>query len=312
MKKSVKYEHSLFSFLNKIIQKNNLLTEEKDIEISKYIVNKLNIKYLNISEQSMNILDLFNFQYTKCNDYYLINQSSPNFKKIYKNDLVLSGVIEINSKISKKISGEFKILRQNKNGDFKILKEQYLIDFNNRSEMMIVSDGYLYLNCQNFNNIMTFDGQKVISLLQKGINIIMDLRNNVGGDIDNVICWLSFLGFASKYVIDKGHNSINFQILNQKYSSRYFILCNSVTASSAEILINCLQRYSDCRVFGSKTHGKNVACVSKNYYNAKLSVPTYNIKVDNIPVEVNVNVYCGDINDYSFHDVIKLIEDREK
>lgn len=310
-KRHIKYEKSLFSFLNKIVSKNNLLTEDKDVEISKYIVNKLGIKYLNISEKSMNILDLFNFQYSKCNDYYLIVEDSPNFKNIQKNDLILSGVIEINSMSSEFFAGEFEILRQDINGNFEIFKEFYQIDFNNRSEMMFKIGNYLCLNAQNFNNMMYFDRKRIESYLKKGINIILDFKNNGGGDIDNVICWLSVLGFSATYTIDKTANSINFRILNSIYNNKYFILCNSATASSAEVFINCLQRYGDCVVIGTETYGKNVACVSKCYYNTKLSIPIYNIKVDNIISKVDIDLYCDDIDNYSFDNVIALINDKE-
>ena len=96
-----------------------------------------------------------------------------------------------------------------------------------------------------------------------------------------------------------------------EHNNKYFILCNSATASSAEVFINCLQRYGDCVVIGTETYGKNVACVSKCYYNTKLSIPIYNIKVDNIISKVDIYLYCDDIDNYSFDNEIALINDKE-
>ena len=132
-----------------------------------------------------------------------------------------------------------------------------------RTEIKILNDRTVYLNLTNFSKYTDKFMDENLSKLQSRPNIIIDLRDNRGGDID-VMVNISSMFLPKKTVIATDH----FRWLDIVYRSkkaqplkydRIIILQNQNSASSSENMIAALKDNLDnVELIGTKTFGKGI------------------------------------------------------
>ncbi|MEG2538174.1 MAG: S41 family peptidase [Clostridium sp.] len=222
-------------------------------------------------EVGMELVDINN---VRIEDYE--NKLRKKYKNISRN-LIASKVIESITSSYKKEKFILKFL-DNKKIEFNIEFYLYHIqDFitlcnekNNLNEEKKINiekiyDKTLYLNIPTFmeKNI----SERVIKSIKKNkncSNLVIDIRNNLGGYIeetkkftslfineDQVICYEETVNGVSELVVNKGT-----EFLTDKFK-KIIILCNEFTGSSAEfIFIKALKgRYNNVIIIGSETIG---------------------------------------------------------
>ncbi len=132
-----------------------------------------------------------------------------------------------------------------------------------RTEIKILNDRTVYLNLTNFSKYTDKFMDENLSKLQSRPNIIIDLRDNRGGDIDAMVN-ISSMFLPKKTVIATDH----FRWLDIVYRSkkaqplkydRIIILQNQNSASSSENMIAALKDNLDnVELIGTKTFGKGI------------------------------------------------------
>lgn len=132
-----------------------------------------------------------------------------------------------------------------------------------RTEIKILNDRTVYLNLTNFSKYTNRFMDVNISELQSRPNIIIDLRDNRGGDI-NVMVNISSMFLPKKTVIATDH----FRWLDIVYRSnknqplkydKIIILQNRNSASSSENMIAALKDNLDnVELIGTNTFGKGI------------------------------------------------------
>lgn len=138
--------------------------------------------------------------------------------------------------------------------------------------------------------IDAFDGdadveftQTIQEIRDKKINkLIIDLRDNMGGDVDmcnNIVSELVPQGTLVAYYDKKGKETVVETIDKVKEADfDIVILCNEYTASASEIMIGCLQDYGYATIIGETTYGKGVVqsmCTFDNGTAMKITTHTY-------------------------------------
>ncbi len=132
-----------------------------------------------------------------------------------------------------------------------------------RTEIKFPNDRTVYLNLTNFSKYTNKFMDENLSKLQSRPSIIIDLRDNRGGDID-VMVNISSMFLPKKTVIATDH----FRWLDIVYRSnknqplkydRIIILQNQNSASSSENMIAALKDNLDnVELIGTKTFGKGI------------------------------------------------------
>lgn len=93
-------------------------------------------------------------------------------------------------------------------------------------------------------------------------SLIIDLRNNTGGYVDQSIEIASYIvdeGSIILYEVDENKNEKAIKSDNSPFINLpIIILTNGGTASAAEILTGALQDLGKAKVVGEKTYGKGV------------------------------------------------------
>lgn len=132
-----------------------------------------------------------------------------------------------------------------------------------RSEIQILNDNTVYLKLVNFSTYTRDFMNDNIKKLKSRRNIIIDLMNNPGGDIDAMVD-ISSMFLPKKNIIatDK------MRLLNIVYKSKkdkpldydkIIILQNKNTASASENMIAALKdNLGNVRLIGEKTYGKGI------------------------------------------------------
>lgn len=158
---------------------------------------------------------------------------------------------------------EFKILRKNKIERITILRE-------NRTLPLVTSRvlgelkplGLISLNKFN-RGVCEKVSDAILDLKKKSVQgIILDLRDNSGGHIDESSCVAGlFMGplkeiFTLKFLDSKRHSEIYFSESAKIYDGPLVVLINSGTASAAEILAGAIQDYRRGLLMGTPTFGK--------------------------------------------------------
>lgn len=169
--------------------------------------------------------------------------------------------------VSNKIKGpegttvELEILRENET--FTKTIERKSIQINQmKSEKLENNIGYIKLMAFDTDANLEFE-KKVDELISQGIkSLIIDLRNNGGGIVDEVekIAEL-FLPKDKTIMIEK--NKIQEKIETKskkdaKYNLNVVIISNENSASASEILIGALKENGIAKIVGTKTFGKGV------------------------------------------------------
>lgn len=128
----------------------------------------------------------------------------------------------------------------------------------------IIEGKYGYIRISNFQSNTSNDFKNIIENIAKETStkgIIIDLRNNPGGILDQVVKSADvFLDSGAivftKSRIENQNMNYNAHQDNKDYKLPIIILVNSGTASGAEILAAALQDYKKAFVIGERTFGK--------------------------------------------------------
>ena len=125
-----------------------------------------------------------------------------------------------------------------------------------------IKDGIAYIRLDTFNtNTAEFMAKALDDADAAGVNkIILDLRNNPGGDVDQAVSLaqhfvpeglVTKLDFQSEAMADKEYYS---KLKNPKYKPA--ILVNGLSASASEIVVGAVQDTKAGTIIGTKTFGK--------------------------------------------------------
>ena len=171
------------------------------------------------------------------------------------------------TEISTKIKGEdgtsvkLEILRDNKTLEFDIKRER--IDTNPIEEKVLENNiGYIAISSFDENTALHFK-EKFEELQKQSItSLIIDLRNNGGGIVDEALD-------IADYIADKDSNLLITVDKNEKEEIKkakkdpiinmpIVVLVNENTASASEILAGALKDLNKATIVGTKTYGKGV------------------------------------------------------
>ena len=166
---------------------------------------------------------------------------------------------------------------------------------------------YFYIKIEEFTEMTPFAISKLIDVSSTTItNVILDLRNNTGGEIDYLNRFLELIYPYEDLYITKD-NSGNFCTIKKNAEKptvalcfdRVYVLINKNTMSCAELLALAIRCMPNAVLIGEKTHGKGTICksifLSNDYH---IFVPTH--KFFNMfgetcdSIGVNPTVYCDD------------------
>ena len=224
-------------------------------------------------------------------------------------------IIEVNGKeysademeqMSKDIKGEegtevnLKILRKQEIIEVKIKREKVKM---NIVEGKIIENNIGYINFTSFDETTAEDFKnKYEELNKKGIkSLIIDLRNNGGGLVDEAIKIADYItnkGDTLLYEVDKNNNqktkkSEKDPIINMPI----VVLTNQNTASASEILAGALKDLGKAKIVGTKTYGKGVIqqiLSLKNGSGLKITVEEYQTpnhnKINKVGIEPDEKV----------------------
>lgn len=165
-------------------------------------------------------------------------------------------------------------------------------------------------------------------LTRKGApRIIIDIRNNPGGNIDSVVEILDFLLPAGDIltVMDKNGTQNKYVSYESEFSAPIAVIVNGNTAGEAEILAAVLKGYNKARIVGEKTYGRGSVQEVVRLPNggaASISVRTYLLtsgtSYDETGIEPDISVSSDanlaeirdsdDVQLQSALDVVKSIE----
>lgn len=103
----------------------------------------------------------------------------------------------------------------------------------------------------------------ILNRLSHKKNLILDLRNNTGGDLFSAIESADLFLRRGTYItsVNTRRKSVRYNALNEDYSKsmNIVIMQNELTASAAEIFISALTDNHRAESIGSKSFGKGVA-----------------------------------------------------
>ena len=146
--------------------------------------------------------------------------------------------------------------------EFKLTREKVRI-YHVEGKMLEDNIGYVYFNTFDDGCAEEFE-KEVDSLIEQGANkIILDLRYNTGGAVDQALSIADL--FLEKGQIElftqsaSGPKMTTSSQTDKKYDfENVVILMNGYTASSSEILIGALVDNNIAKTVGEKTYGKGV------------------------------------------------------
>ena len=168
---------------------------------------------------------------------------------------------------SSKIKGEegttvkIEILRGTETKTFELKRENIKV---NPVEGKVIQDNIGYIEFSSFDENTAEEFKAKFEELQKQKikSLIIDLRNNGGGIVDEALEIADYIlekDAVILYEVDKNNNeevekSKNAPIINMPI----IILTNENTASSSEILAGALKDHGKAKIVGTKTYGKGV------------------------------------------------------
>lgn len=169
--------------------------------------------------------------------------------------------------ISTKIKGEegttvkLQILRGEENLDFEITRENIIVN-PVEGEVLENNIGYIEFSSFDENTAEEFKA-KFEELQAQGItSLIIDLRNNGGGIVDEALQIAGYIADKNSvllYEADKDNNeTVEKNESDPIINMPVIILTNANTASSSEILAGALKDLGKAKTVGTTTYGKGV------------------------------------------------------
>lgn len=147
----------------------------------------------------------------------------------------------------------------NKQVDVKITREQIVMK-SAKSEMLADGIGYLKLNVFDEKAASEFKTQLDALTAQNAKGLIIDLRNNPGGSLDQCI-EISDMLLGEQTIVstrDREGNEDVEKSDSRKISIPYVLLVNGGSASASEILTGAVKDSKSGTVIGTKTFGKGL------------------------------------------------------
>lgn len=126
---------------------------------------------------------------------------------------------------------------------------------------MIEDDEILYLRVTNFDQHVTADATKIIKENPKAKGIILDLRNNPGGLLDQAIGLTNLFVDKGTIVSQKGRDESENEVYKADPKKKITdlsmaVLVNGGSASASEIVSGALQDLKRAVILGENTFGK--------------------------------------------------------
>ena len=124
-----------------------------------------------------------------------------------------------------------------------------------------LGSGYIYARISNFNQKTTDDLRKALNKEEKWKGIVLDLRNNPGGLLDQAVSVADMFLSQGKIVYTKGRveqarRSFTAKDQEQDFEGSVVVLVNAGTASASEIVAGALQDHKRALVVGQQSFGK--------------------------------------------------------
>jgi carboxyl-terminal processing protease len=121
--------------------------------------------------------------------------------------------------------------------------------------------GYVYARISNFNQKTTDDLRQALEQREKWKGIVLDLRNNPGGLLDQAVSVADMFLSQGKIVYTKGRvkqarMSFSADRQEKDVEAPIVVLVNAGTASAAEIVAGALQDHKRALVVGQQSFGK--------------------------------------------------------
>lgn len=184
----------------------------------------------------------------------------------------------------------------------------------------IEDEGILYLRVTNFDQKVTKEASEFIKKSKNKKGIILDLRNNPGGLLDQAIGLTNLFVDSGIIVSQKGRNEEE----NQEYKADkrkkitdlpMAVLINGGSASASEIVSGALQDLKRAVLIGEKTFGKGsvqVVLPLDEKEALKMTIARYYLPsgrtIQNSGVDPDVVVYPGKVPDKNDDFSIKEVD----
>ncbi len=149
--------------------------------------------------------------------------------------------------------------KDNEQKDITITREQIVIK-SAKSEMLPEQVGYLKLNAFDEKSAKEFDSHLNGLLAQGARGLILDLRNNPGGSLDQCVLIADRL-LGDQVIVSTKDRAGNEDIERSDAKALdipYVLLVNEGSASASEILTGAVQDSGSGTVIGTKTFGKGL------------------------------------------------------
>jgi carboxyl-terminal processing protease len=155
---------------------------------------------------------------------------------------------------------ELTVLHKDENQPVKITVERDVIPMRS-VEAQDLGSGYLYARISNFNQKTTKDLRDALNKREKWEGIVLDLRNNPGGLLDQAVSVADMFLSQGKIVYTKGRveraqMSFSAESDDDDVRAPIVVLVNAGTASAAEIVAGALQDHKRALVVGQQSFGK--------------------------------------------------------
>ena len=164
--------------------------------------------------------------------------------------------------LEKAVNSEFKItvLRGNKKIELELKREKIQLQ---QIKTKITDDGMLYVRCSGFSDYAYKCLKKELEEIEKSEikGIIMDLRNNPGGEFQSCIrmCDLFFAEGTIMYTENANGDKKYYNAHNTVFDYPLAVLINGASASASEIFAGSMQSRERGVIIGEKSFGKGVA-----------------------------------------------------
>ncbi|MBM3709337.1 MAG: S41 family peptidase [Actinobacteria bacterium] len=191
---------------------------------------------------------------------------------------------------------------ENKNIDFKITRQRFYVP---NYFVDVVDDGIIYIQYIDFQEkgAEKLNGELKKVLGSEANGIILDLRNNLGGILDDAVAFCDL--FLDKGVIvtvrGRSNNQESFEEFDAKKGGYteipVVVLINGYSASAAELAAGALKDNGRAVIVGEKSFGKGTVQVLNNlsdgsgikYTTAKYYLPS-GATIDGVGIEPDITV----------------------
>ncbi|MFW6216328.1 MAG: S41 family peptidase [Desulfohalobiaceae bacterium] len=155
---------------------------------------------------------------------------------------------------------ELTILSEGENSPETVTIKRDVIPVHSVKTQML-EKGYLYVRITNFNDRTTQELEEAVQDVQDLQGLVLDLRNNPGGVLDQAVSVADMFLEEGKIVYTKGKMEkaqMSFSAKDQELDLKtpMAVLINSGTASGSEIVAGALQDHKRALLVGEQSFGK--------------------------------------------------------